>query len=90
MPKKEESPEATQTKKEKVEVKEETQAVVASEPKTEKLKEDDLKPVAPLIPFSRWFNARGYKPHWKAGMEAYADTSGKKTVEAWDTIFKNY
>ena len=90
MAKKEESPEATLTKKAEVEVVKKSQVVVASEQKETKPVQEDLKPVLPLVPFSRWFKARGYKPHWRAGMEAFVDTSGKKTMEAWDTIFKNY
>ena len=44
----------------------------------------------PLISFERWFKSRRYKPHWIAGMRAYASTSGRKTSEGWDQLFKNY
>jgi len=48
----------------------------------------------PVVSFERWFAARSkqkrWKPHWLAGMRAYADTSGRKSIEEWDRIFKNY
>jgi len=44
----------------------------------------------PLITFDRWFSAKGFKPHWKAGMIAFADTAGRKTAAEWDAIFKSY
>ena len=44
----------------------------------------------PAVPFSRWFQAKGYKSHWRGGMEAFTDTSGRKTVEEWNKIFENY
>jgi hypothetical protein len=44
----------------------------------------------PMITFDRWFTAKKFKPHWKAGMTASVDTSGRKTMEQWDLIFKNY
>lgn len=77
-----ESPEATPTKK-TVEDPKASQAVAASE----QPKKPDPKPA---VPFARWFGARGFKPHWRGGMEAYADTTGKKSMEEWDRIFKNY
>lgn len=44
----------------------------------------------PAVAFVRWFQAKGFKPHWRGGMEAFADTSGRKTMEEWDKVFKNY
>jgi hypothetical protein len=82
MAKQKESPEATSTKT--VETK--SESVVASEKPTKK---QDLKPSHP-VPFARWFSAKGFKPHWRGGMESFADATGKKTMEEWDQIFKNY
>ena len=45
---------------------------------------------APLITFDRWFASKGFKPHWKAGMAAFTDTSGRKTAAEWDAAFKAY
>jgi hypothetical protein len=46
---------------------------------------------APLmVTFDRWFTAKKFKPHWKEGMQAHVDTAGRKTMEQWDLIFKNY
>lgn len=51
-----------------------------------------MRPV--LVSFARWFAARskvkGWKPHWVAGMKAYANTSGRLPMEGWDDLFKNY
>lgn len=48
----------------------------------------------PLVSFERWFKARspekGYKPHWIAGMQAFTDTSTRRSMSDWDSIFKNY
>jgi hypothetical protein len=44
----------------------------------------------PLVTFDRWFSSRGFKPHWKAGMAAFTNVSGRMTAEQWDTIFKAY
>lgn len=48
--------------------------------------------VAPemVISFDRWFPTLGKPSHWKTGMKAYAQTSGKKTIAAWAELFKNY
>lgn len=43
-----------------------------------------------LITFDRWFTSKSFKPHWKAGMAAYTDTSGRKTAAEWDAIFARY
>lgn len=83
MAKQKESPEATPTKT----VEKKPEPVVASEKPTKK---QDPKPTPPVVPFARWFSARGFKPHWRGGMESFTDTSGKKTMEEWDRIFKNY
>lgn len=96
MASKKESPEATWAKKNLASVDEEgPKAVAASVPKEKTIEEPkkDYKPITPtlpLIPFARWFSAKGFKPHWKLGMEAFADTTGKRTMEEWDQIFKNY
>lgn len=47
-------------------------------------------PTGPQIPFSRWFTSKGYKAHWRAGMEAFTNTSGLRTAEEWDNLFKAY
>jgi hypothetical protein len=47
-------------------------------------------PKGPAVPFARWFQAKGFKPHWIRGMQAFTDTSGRKTMEEWDQVFKNY
>jgi len=48
----------------------------------------------PVVSFERWFAARSkerrWKPHWIRGMRAYANTSGRKSLEEWDRIFANY
>ncbi len=48
----------------------------------------------PVVSFERWFAAqsklRRWKPHWMAGMRAYADTSGRKSMDDWDQTFKAY
>jgi len=47
-----------------------------------------------LVSFSRWFSARsrekGWKPHWVAGMKAYASTAGRLPMDGWDDLFRNY
>ena len=60
-----------------------------SDPKPEIIKEVKKEPEVPCT-FSRWFRSKGFKPHWQAGMEAYADVSRKRTPSEWDLIFKNY
>lgn len=53
--------------------------------------EEPVKALAPmLVTFDRWFAARQFKPHWKKGMQAFVDTSGRKTVEEWNETFKKY
>ena len=47
-------------------------------------------PKGPAVLFRRWFQAKGFKDHWRGGMEAFADTNGRRTIEEWDTVFKNY
>jgi len=44
----------------------------------------------PLVSFARWFQSKKFKPHWAAGMEAYADISRRRTMAEWDRLFKNY
>jgi hypothetical protein len=43
-----------------------------------------------LITFDRWFASKGFKPHWKAGMAAFTDTSSRKTAAEWEAAFKAY
>jgi len=50
----------------------------------------EIKEEAPLVPFDRWFASKGFKPHWKAGMAAFTDTSGRKTATEWEAAFKAY
>jgi len=84
MAKQKDSAEATPTK---TVAETKPQAVVAPEKPTKK---QDPKPAPLAVPFARWFSARSFKPHWRGGMEAFADTTGKKTMEEWNRIFKNY
>lgn len=70
--------------------------------KKEPVKQEPVKPKAPalslskpvLVSFARWFAARGkergWKPHWQAGMRAYANTAGRLSMEGWDEVFKEY
>jgi hypothetical protein len=48
----------------------------------------------PVVSFERWFAARSkqkkWKPHWMDGMRAFAKTSGRKSMSAWDQIFEKY
>ena len=48
-----------------------------------------VKPLV-LLTFDRWFALQGRPAHHKLGMRAFASTKGKKTREAWDSIFENY
>ena len=43
-----------------------------------------------VISFDRWFSTTGKLGHWKTGMKAYANTSGKKNLAAWAKLFENY
>lgn len=44
-----------------------------------------------VMTFDRWFGSqKDKKPHWKAGMKAYANTNGRRTASAWASLFKNY
>jgi len=62
----------------------------ASTPAEEPKVASPKKELAPLVSFARWFQSKGFKPHWRGGMEAFADTTGRRTVEEWDKLFKNY
>jgi hypothetical protein len=42
------------------------------------------------ISFDRWFVLTGRPNRHKAGMQAFTNTKGKKTVAAWRAIFANY
>lgn len=44
----------------------------------------------PRMSFDQWFRSKKFKPHWKGGMTAFTDTTGRRTAEDWDNIFKNY
>jgi hypothetical protein len=44
----------------------------------------------PLVSFARWFRSKRFKPHWAAGMEAYTDTTRRRSMADWDRLFKNY
>lgn len=48
------------------------------------------KQVEPLVPFDRWFKAKGHKERWKAGMVAFTNTSIRHSMSEWDEIFRNY
>lgn len=43
-----------------------------------------------LLTFDRWFSSKGFPDHWKGGMKAFKDTTGKRTLAAWDSLFKDY
>lgn len=47
-------------------------------------------PPPQLVTFDRWFVTFGKPDRWKAGMRAFADTTGKKTVAQWNAIFAGY
>ena len=72
----------------------EAKEAAASEPKSKPSPE----PTAPakatqperLVSFKRWFQARGFKPHWDKGMAAYTDTTVRRTMSEWDGVFKDY
>lgn len=76
---------------------EEKTTVAPDKPRVEKKKPAALvKTATPAkttglrFSFKRWFVSKGYKPHWRAGMEAFTDTSGLRTAEEWDHLFKAY
>ena len=49
------------------------------------------RPAPPqMITFDRYFLSLGKPGHHRAGMEAYTNTKGKKTREAWEALFKHY
>lgn len=48
-----------------------------------------IKPT-PMITFERYFMSLGRPMHHKAGLVAYCNTKGKKTREAWKTLFEKY
>jgi hypothetical protein len=45
-----------------------------------------------VMNFDRWFATTGKPQHHKAGMLAFIKgrTSGKRTKESWDELFKSY
>ena len=43
-----------------------------------------------MIMFDRYFMSLGRPMHHKAGMLAFCNTKGKKTREAWKTLFAKY
>jgi hypothetical protein len=89
-------------KKEKGEVKKSPVSAKTTEVKPKVTKKSSKKVVAktpppvekkkpePLVAFSVWFRAKRFKPHWAAGMQAYADTTKRRTVADWDRLFKGY
>ena len=44
----------------------------------------------PLVPFDRWFAAKGFKERWKSGMIAFTDVSIRRTMSEWNQIFASY
>lgn len=49
------------------------------------------RPAPPqMITFDRYFVSLGRPMHHKAGMAAFTNTKGKKTIEAWDALFEKY
>jgi hypothetical protein len=86
-----ERPEATASKsKPEKKIASEEKPVVMKESKPAPKPSTPPAPKGPAVPFARWFQAKGFKPHWIGGMKAFADTSGRKTMEEWDQVFKNY
>lgn len=63
---------------------------VAESPKVAEAPKPAPPKEGPPCTFTRWFRSKNFKPHWQGGMEACRDTSGKKTPEEWDRIFKDY
>lgn len=64
-------------------------------PEKSKVDEKTAKPASvessgPKVPFNRWFVSKRFKSHWRRGMEAFANTSGLRTVEEWDKLFETY
>ena len=52
---------------------------------------EPIPPRKPLITFDRWFaSKKEFKPHWKAGMEAFTNTNIRRTAAQWDEVFKSY
>jgi hypothetical protein len=48
------------------------------------------EPPVPTISFNRWFAAKKFKPHWRAGMAAFTNTLIRRTVTDWDKVFETY
>jgi hypothetical protein len=80
-----------------------TDKKTASESVLVEKKEEPVKPSAPApkkpvskkkpelkVAFSRWFMSKKFKAHWAVGMQAYADTSVRRTMAEWDKLFQNY
>lgn len=44
----------------------------------------------PPVSFARWFSSKKFKPHWAAGMQAYTDTTVRRSMADWDRLFKSY
>jgi hypothetical protein len=82
--------------KEKSKKKVEKEVEKEVEKKVEKIKKVVKLPANPrimverMLSFDIWFNSKGFKPHWKAGMKAYTDTSRKHSKKEWEKIFKSY
>ena len=43
-----------------------------------------------LVTFGQWFRFKRFKLHWAAGMQAYTDTSRRRTLGDWDKLFEKY
>ena len=64
--------------------------MIVEEPKVEVKKKKSVQPAPQMITFDRYFISLGRPLHHRAGMEAYANTKGKRTRESWGALFKNY
>lgn len=43
-----------------------------------------------MMTFQRWFALQGKPPHHKAGMRAFGNTKGKRSIAAWNRMFAAY
>lgn len=59
-------------------------------PQAEKADSAPQQDATVLVTFDRWFRTLGRPEHHKRGMRAFASTDGKRTVAAWNQLFKNY
>ena len=49
-----------------------------------------LEKPEPAVSFAYWFRSKRFKPHWAAGMQAYTDTTRRRTVADWNRLFESY